>query len=67
MSCIISVLVRKGISGDAEIVLLDHGLYESIGTNERIILAKMYKAIILKDEDAMRDNALQLNVNGEIA
>lgn len=57
--------MRKDSSGDAEIVLLDHGLYESIGTKQRIALAKMYKAIILKDEDSMRENALELNVAGE--
>ena len=61
----IIVLVRQKTSGDAEIVLLDHGLYESIGTTQRIALAKMYKAIILKDEEAMKENALELNVSGE--
>ena len=62
---LIIVLVRQTTSGDAEIVLLDHGLYESIGTTQRIALAKMYKAIILKDEEAMKENALELNVSGE--
>lgn len=58
------VLVRKDSHGEAQLVLLDHGLYENIGNRERVALANMYKAIVLKDEPAMRTHSEDLNVKG---
>ena len=56
--------MRKGGDGEAQLVLLDHGLYESIGARERVALANMYKAIVLKDEPAMQMYSEDLNVKG---
>ncbi len=60
-----NVFVRKNkTTNSAEIVLLDHGLYEYMEEKDRKNLCKMWKAIILKDEDQMKYYAKQLNVNG---
>ena len=50
----------------AEIVLIDHGLYECINENDRRALCKLWKYIILKDEAKMRHYSKLLNVNGKL-
>jgi len=61
---VVLVYVRKDKQGKAELVLLDHGLYEYMEATERIALANMFKAIVLKDEEAMRLHAHTMNVDG---
>ena len=62
-----NVFVRKlGSSNKAEIVLLDHGLYEYIEAEDRKNLCKLWKSIILKDEEQMKFYTKKLNVNGKI-
>lgn len=56
--------VRKSSDGSAELVLLDHGLYEYIDTSDRVALANFFKAIVLKDEPAMQYHAQRMNVKG---
>lgn len=58
-----NLYVRKDKQGKAELVLLDHGLYEYMEATERIALANMFKAIVLKDEEAMRLHAHTMNVD----
>ena len=53
-------------SPTAEIVLIDHGLYECINENDRRALCKLWKYIILKDEAKMRHYSKLLNVNGKL-
>ncbi|XP_072013771.1 uncharacterized aarF domain-containing protein kinase 5-like [Amphiura filiformis] len=57
-----NVFVRKGQDGKAELVLLDHGLYEEMPSHIRVALSNYFKAIILKDESGMRDHALKMGV-----
>ncbi len=60
-----NVYVRRGKNGkDVEIVLLDHGLYEYISPQDRKNLCKLWKAIILKDEEKMKYYTKKLNVKG---
>lgn len=66
VSCPSLVYVRKGRNGEAEIVLLDHGLYEYIDTKERVALANMYKSIVLRDEEAMQHYSQLMNVEGRL-
>ncbi|XP_038143669.1 uncharacterized aarF domain-containing protein kinase 5 isoform X2 [Cyprinodon tularosa] len=49
-----NVLVRKGPDKKAELVLLDHGLYEFLSQHDREALCKLWRAVILRDEAAMK-------------
>ncbi|KAI0217908.1 putative aarF domain-containing protein kinase 5 [Lamellibrachia satsuma] len=49
-------------NGKGEVVLLDHGLYDSLSESNRVSLCRIYKAIILRDEDGMARYAAQLGV-----
>ena len=62
-----SVFVRKGKDGGAELVLLDHGLYDCLKEKDRINLCRLYKAIVNKDEKGMQHFSLQLGVKGKIS
>ena len=53
-----------GADKKAELVLLDHGLYDSLNESHRRALCYLYKAIIMKDEPAMDYNSSQLGVEG---
>ncbi|CAF0730942.1 unnamed protein product [Brachionus calyciflorus] len=60
-----NIYVRKkaGTKNEAEIVLLDHGLYDTINESDRKNLCKLWKYIILKDENKMRYYSSQLKVD----
>uniref|UniRef100_A0A1A8D1A8 AarF domain containing kinase 5 n=1 Tax=Nothobranchius kadleci TaxID=1051664 RepID=A0A1A8D1A8_NOTKA len=55
-----NVLVRQGPNKRAELVLLDHGLYEYLSEHDREALCKLWRAIVLRDDAAMKtcSNAL---------
>uniref|UniRef100_A0A1B0CW01 ABC1 atypical kinase-like domain-containing protein n=1 Tax=Lutzomyia longipalpis TaxID=7200 RepID=A0A1B0CW01_LUTLO len=57
-----NVLIRHGKCGKAELVLLDHGLYETIPHNVRDSLCHFWEAIVLKDHKTMKKYATKLNV-----
>uniref|UniRef100_A0A2I3SGE1 AarF domain containing kinase 5 n=1 Tax=Pan troglodytes TaxID=9598 RepID=A0A2I3SGE1_PANTR len=57
-----NVLVRKGPDGKAELVLLDHGLYQFLEEKDRAALCQLWRAIILRDDAAMRAHAAALGV-----
>ena len=60
-----NVLIRKRKGrNDAEIVLIDHGLYEELSEEDRRNLCKMWKNVILKDEEKMKYYSKKLNVEG---
>lgn len=61
------VFVRRGQKGGAELVLLDHGLYDSLKEKDRINLCHLYKAIINKDEESMQKYSHNLGVKGQHA
>ncbi|CAG9864475.1 unnamed protein product [Phyllotreta striolata] len=56
-----NVLVRK-IKGDAQLVLLDHGLYQQVSPDERRSLSCMWNAIVLNDHDGMKRYSKELGV-----
>ncbi|XP_059350364.1 uncharacterized aarF domain-containing protein kinase 5-like isoform X2 [Daphnia carinata] len=58
-----NILVRKRKKGDAEIVLLDHGLYEELPSNVRKSLCRLWSSIILNDHAGMKRHAAELGVN----
>ncbi|XP_053815476.1 uncharacterized aarF domain-containing protein kinase 5 [Vidua chalybeata] len=57
-----NVLVRRGPDGRAQLVLLDHGLYESLSERDRLALCGLWRAIVLRDRDGMRERAAELGV-----
>uniref|UniRef100_A0A8D1Y159 ABC1 atypical kinase-like domain-containing protein n=1 Tax=Sus scrofa TaxID=9823 RepID=A0A8D1Y159_PIG len=60
-----NVLVRRGPDGKAQLVLLDHGLYQFLDAKDRSALCQLWRAIILRDEAAMKTHAAALGVQGE--
>jgi aarF domain-containing kinase len=65
-----NVYVRKDpktpTKSNAQIVLLDHGLYVTISAKDREALCQLWKSIILKDEVKMKQYSLALGVNGKL-
>lgn len=59
-----SVLIRKR-NRQAEIVLLDHGLYQEITDKDRLALSHMWKAVVFNDRVKMKKYALELGVTGK--
>ncbi|KAK7139014.1 hypothetical protein R3I93_016208 [Phoxinus phoxinus] len=57
-----NVLVRRGPDKKAELVLLDHGLYENLSKSDRAALCQLWRSIILRDEAGMKTYANQLGV-----
>ncbi|XP_032465430.1 uncharacterized aarF domain-containing protein kinase 5 isoform X4 [Phocoena sinus] len=60
-----NVLVRKGPDGKGQLVLLDHGLYQFLDEKDRSALCQLWRAVILRDEAAMKAHAAELGVQGE--
>ncbi|XP_065687013.2 uncharacterized aarF domain-containing protein kinase 5 [Patagioenas fasciata] len=58
-----NVLVRRGPDGKAQLVLLDHGLYEFLSERDRAALCQLWRAIVLRDHGAMRSRAADLGVH----
>ncbi|XP_039676910.1 uncharacterized aarF domain-containing protein kinase 5 isoform X2 [Perca fluviatilis] len=57
-----NVLVRRGPDNKAELVLLDHGLYEYLSQRDRVALCKLWRSIVLRDEAAMEKYSKALGV-----
>ncbi|XP_029919209.1 putative aarF domain-containing protein kinase 5 isoform X2 [Myripristis murdjan] len=57
-----NVLVRRGADNKAELVLLDHGLYEYLSQRDRVSLCKLWRSIVLRDEAAMEKYSNALGV-----
>ncbi|XP_045876735.1 uncharacterized aarF domain-containing protein kinase 5 isoform X3 [Meles meles] len=57
-----NVLVRKGPDGKAQLVLLDHGLYQFLDEKDRVALCQLWRAVILRDDAAMKAHAEALGV-----
>lgn len=58
-----NVFVRKDKAGRAQIVLLDHGLYETISEDVRDNLCHFWEAIVLRDYDKMKTYSEKLGVS----
>lgn len=59
-----NVLIRRGKNSKAELVLLDHGLYENVPEDVKDSLCHFWEAIVLKDHKTMKEYATKLNVKG---
>ncbi|KAM8811111.1 putative aarF domain-containing protein kinase 5 [Eudromia elegans] len=57
-----NVLVRRGPDGKAQLVLLDHGLYEVLSERDRSALCQLWRAIVLRDDAAMKSRSAELGV-----
>ncbi|XP_031465699.1 uncharacterized aarF domain-containing protein kinase 5 [Phasianus colchicus] len=57
-----NVLVRRGPDGTAQLVLLDHGLYETLSERDRRALCQLWRAVVLRDDNAMRSHSAALGV-----
>ncbi|XP_070496010.1 uncharacterized aarF domain-containing protein kinase 5 isoform X2 [Chironomus tepperi] len=58
-----NIFIRKSKSGKAELVLLDHGLYETIPEEIRYNLSRFWEAIVLRDYDIMKLYSDKLGVS----
>lgn len=58
-----NVFVRKSKSGRAELVLLDHGLYETVPEDIRNDLCRFWEAIVLRDYELMKIYSDKLQVS----
>lgn len=54
--------MRKSAKGDAELVLLDHGLYQQVPEKNRIALSHLWKAIVFNDHVNMKRYSNDLGV-----
>ncbi|XP_055892322.1 uncharacterized aarF domain-containing protein kinase 5-like isoform X2 [Biomphalaria glabrata] len=61
-----NVFIRKGADGKVQLVLLDHGLYDTLSGDHRRALCNLYKAIIMNDEEGMDKNSYKLGVKDSL-
>ncbi|XP_033117183.1 uncharacterized aarF domain-containing protein kinase 5-like isoform X2 [Anneissia japonica] len=57
-----NVFVRQNNRGKAELVLLDHGLYEELSPKIRVAFCNYWTSIIMKDVEGMKRYAADLGV-----
>ncbi|XP_048788538.1 LOW QUALITY PROTEIN: uncharacterized aarF domain-containing protein kinase 5 [Lagopus muta] len=53
-----------GPDGSAQLVLLTNGLYETLSERDRSALCQLWRAVVLRDDDAMRSHSAALGVKG---
>lgn len=56
-----NIFLRKN-NGKEELIILDHGLYQSISKDVRLSLCQFWEATVLRDEKAMKKYSQQLQV-----
>lgn len=61
---LLAVFIRKDVMGKAQLVLLDHGLYDKLTPDDRQSLCNLYKSIVLNKEDKMKEFSKALGVDG---
>ncbi|XP_062591719.1 uncharacterized aarF domain-containing protein kinase 5-like isoform X2 [Saccostrea cucullata] len=60
-----NVFIRKDAKGKAQLVLLDHGLYDKLSPQDRQSMCNLYKAIVLNNEDNMQKFSKALGVDDD--
>ncbi|XP_065210258.1 uncharacterized aarF domain-containing protein kinase 5 [Planococcus citri] len=60
-----NILIRKSKDGLAELVLLDHGLYETLPEDNRNSLSNLWRSVVLNDHADMKKYAKELGVDEE--
>uniref|UniRef100_A0A1A9VX89 ABC1 atypical kinase-like domain-containing protein n=1 Tax=Glossina austeni TaxID=7395 RepID=A0A1A9VX89_GLOAU len=63
MNLLFQVFMKSSKTGKAELVLLDHGLYEELPAAVRKPLCEFWEATVLKDEHRMFKSARKLGIN----
>lgn len=58
-----NIFIRRDESGSSQLVLLDHGLYESIPQDTRYNLCRFWEAIVLRDNEMMQIYSNKLGVS----
>ncbi|XP_071635405.1 uncharacterized aarF domain-containing protein kinase 5-like [Temnothorax longispinosus] len=61
-----NVFVRKGKDKKAQIVLLDHGLYEHVSEKTRQTLCNFWESMVLRNDSSLKTFAQDLNVEDYI-
>lgn len=57
-----NIFIRRGINGKAEVVILDHGLYQMLDSRDRLNLCKLWKSIVLNNQDDIKNYSSKLGV-----
>ncbi|KAK9500319.1 hypothetical protein O3M35_001602 [Rhynocoris fuscipes] len=60
-----NILIRRGPDKKAQLVLLDHGLYETVPDNVRESLRQLWKSIVLNDHDSMKKYSVELGIDAK--
>lgn len=60
-----AVFIRKGKDKKAQIVLLDHGLYEHVPEKTRHTLCNFWESMVLGHDRSLKALANDLNMKGE--
>lgn len=61
-----NVFVRKGDDNKAQIVLLDHGLYEYLPEKTRISLCNFWESMVMKNDRSLNIYGKELNVEDPV-
>lgn len=57
------VRIKPGTKNDAQVVLLDHGLYKELTDDFRREYCELWKAMILQDDDAVQRYCKDLGID----
>lgn len=57
-----NIFVRPGPNGKAEVVILDHGLYQLLESRDRLSLCNLWKSIVLNDQNDIERYSNNLGV-----
>lgn len=62
-----NIFVRRDRSGKSQIVLLDHGLYETLPAHVRVNIAHIFKATVIADHKNMKKYSDNLQMPGKLS
>lgn len=57
-----NILIRKKENGTAELVILDHGLYETLPYENRVSLSNLWKAVVMNNHADMKKYSKELGI-----
>lgn len=61
-----NLLVRRDGSNRMQLVLLDHGLYKTYSDEFRLEYARLWRSLILADENGIKEHAEAMNAGGAV-
>lgn len=56
-------IIVRNVNGKAQIVILDHGLYETLGEKTRILWCKLWKYLVLNDTPKVKETCKNLGID----